>query len=186
MIDPSKSTVLRAGLAALALAVAPALAAAQGGEVGSLKLGGSIGLFASSFDTTGVQLRLDGTYTFSELQPRLYLEGAGHLAAMFGSNDVSVWEAVPKARLRYALSDQLSVYGDVGLGLAILHVSIPDIFGGGSENTLSAIIRFAGGVLYAIRPDKIWLTLEPVGINVYTASGSGFAYTLLAGVLVRL
>jgi opacity protein-like surface antigen len=175
---------LRGAVAVIAVAAAPALAAAQGGsiisDVGTIKVGASAGLFASSF-STGFKLNLDGVYTFSEIQPRLYFEGAGHLGFMWGSDSVSIYELIPKARVRYALSDQLSVYGDAGLGPAILHVSFP----GGSDDTWTLLIRFAGGVQYAFQPN-IYLTLEPLGLNVYTASGSGFAYTLLAGVLFRI
>ena len=195
MTETSITRHLRGALVAVALAAAPALAAAQGGsiisDVGTFTVGGSLGLFASSF-STGVALHLDAAYTFSELQPRLYLEGAGHLGAMFGSHDISVWEAIPKLRLRYALTDPLSIYGDAGLGLAILHASQQEqdtpagkVVVRESDTTAALLIRFAAGVQYAIEAN-IYLTLEPVGLNIYTASGSGFAYTLLAGALFRL
>ncbi len=175
---------LRGLTAALAVAAVPTLAAAQGAsvisDVGTLKLGASAGLFASSF-STGFKLNLDGAYTISEIQPRLFLEGAGQIGFMWGSDGVSIYEFLPKARVRYALSDQLSLYGDAGIGLAFIHVSV----GNFSDTTTCALIRFAGGVQYALMPN-IELVLEPVGLNIYPASGSGFAYTLLAGALFRL
>jgi hypothetical protein len=174
--------------AVLLVALLPGLVAAQTterpifgrySENGALRMGASVGPdFFSS--TTGLRLQGDAQYTLLEVSPRVYLDFAGQFAAVFASG-VTVLDLVPKARIRYALLDPLSLYGDAGLGLAYSSLSAGPL----SNTQLWGVLRFAGGLQYQISPN--WgVTLEPLGLNVYFGTSSSFHYSILAGFLYRI
>lgn len=148
-------------------------------ESGALRLGASLGPdFFSS--TTGLRLQGDAQYTLLEVSPRVYLDFAGQFAGVFASG-ATILDLVPKARIRYALLDPLSIYGDAGLGLAFASLSAGPV----SETQLWGVLRFAGGLQYQFTPS--WaVTLEPLGLNVYFGSNSSFHYSILVGFLYRV
>jgi len=53
-----------------------------------------------------------------------------------------------------------------------------------SSSDTWGVLRFAGGVQYKLTPQVV-LVGEPVGLNIYFGTGSGFQYGLAAGVLYR-
>jgi len=107
-------------------------------------------------------------YGYLDLNPqaRLSLGGRGAFSYHGGDFGSSLWilEAVPDAKLTFALAPQLSLYGDVGVGLAIMLVDP------GSDNTLAATFQFGGGVSYAVSPNMN--LLGEVRFDIYTRSGS--------------
>lgn len=164
-----------------------ATSSSRGSEVGTLKMGGAIGLvLASGF--TGFAVRLPLSYTVAELSPDLYFDVVGHAGLTFGS-DQQIYELVPAARIRYVLAPKVAIYGDGGLGLSVIHTSYGGgyyYYYGGSDTSLGAVLRFAGGFQIPISPTAEF-TVEPVGLNIYfNGNGSTFAYSLLVGMLFRI
>jgi hypothetical protein len=188
-------------LAALALAVIPSLASAEpyARENGTVALGATLG-FDTGNSITQIRITGEGQFTITDLAPKLYIELAGHLGVMFGSESVQqgfsspsaiAFEAVPAARLRFALDDKLSFYGDVGLGIAYFAFGSTSIQTGGGTFTIGGgsqtwgLFRIALGVQYKVTP-RIFLFGEPVGLNVYVGTNSGFMYSLAIGALFKL
>jgi opacity protein-like surface antigen len=166
----------------LAVAAAPAEKPILGrySEIGALRIGASVGPdFFSS--TTGFRVQGDLQYTLFEVAPRMYLDVAAQVGAVFASGVTTIDFIVPKARVRYTFLDPLQLYGDAGLGLAFTSVSVP----GGSDTNLLGNLRFAGGAQYKLTPD-LSVTLEPVGLNIYFGTNSAFHYSILAGILYRV
>ncbi len=173
--------------------------------IGSPVLGPSIGRMSwsgfVSLDlppsglSVGPRIAAEGMYGFMDLAPQLRLDlGARASFAYHSAQDLFVpvananatgsqWliDVVPDAKLRYAVNDQLGVYGDVGLGLALMQSSVdfPPFTTGGtsfpatssSDTTLAFTIQFGAGVAYAVTP-RINV-LGEVRFDVYTKSGSG-------------
>ncbi len=184
--------VLTAMPSASLLEVAPGARAApaHGSDVGQLALGGSLGFGAGDF-TTVFKLNGDVQYTLSEISPRVYFDLAGHVGIGFGSSTI-LFEVVPKARIRYALDNKLSFYGDGGFGFALWHVSVdfPGFPPFIPPSTISstngyALLRFSGGIQYKVTPTVI-LVGEPVGLNIYLGSGTGFQYSFMVGALFKV
>jgi opacity protein-like surface antigen len=104
-------------------------------------------------------------YGYLDLSPQARLSLGGRGAFSYHSSDfnTSLWilEAVPDAKVTLALAPKLSVYGDFGLGLAVLTAS---------DSTLALTFQFGGGVSYAISPDMN--LLGEVRFDIYTRSGS--------------
>ncbi len=171
--------------------VPAAVARGVGSDVGALALGGSLGFGAGDFPTL-FKLNGDLQYTVSEISPKTYFDLAGHVGFGFGSHTF-IFEMVPKARIRYAVDSKLSLYGDGGLGFALEHVSGVDVFdpftgqtitvGGGTNGF--GLLRFSGGIQYKVTPTVI-LVGEPVGLNIYFGSGTGFMYSFMVGALFRV
>ena len=166
------------GTASLVLCIAllPRLSEAKGpmasagaSDVGAFEAGGTIG-FQTGNGLTQFRLTGEGQYGLLTLAPQWELDLAGHIGLLLG--DFTTFEIVPAARVRYLLDNKLSVYGDGGLGIAFA-----------SSNTWG-VLRFAGGVQYKLTR-QIILVGEPVGLNVYFGTGSGFQYGLAAGALYR-
>ena len=132
--------------------------------------------------SVGPRLSGEAMYGFIDLSPqaRLSLGGRGAFSYHGGDFNNSLWilEAVPDAKLTFALAPMLSLYGDVGLGLAVLHTSVDvpaipqlGIAGGSvSDNTLAVTFQFGGGVSYAVSPNMN--LLGEVRFDIYTRSGS--------------
>ena len=130
-----------------------------------------------SFYNVGPRLTGELMYGFMDLSPqaRLSFGGRGAFAYHGGDFGNSVWilEAVPDAKLTLALAPMLSVYGDVGLGLAILNQSqdVPGFPGlTASDSTLALTFQVGGGVSYALSPNMN--LLGEVRFDIYTRSGS--------------
>jgi len=147
----------------------PALGAALGATDYSLLV--ALDLPPSGF-SVGPRITGELMYGYTDVAPQARVDVGlrGSFAYHSGEFDNSIWilEAVPDAKLKVALSPQLALYGDVGLGLALLHSS----FGGGidSDSTLALAIQFGGGASYAIGP---YLNLlGEVRFDFYTRSGS--------------
>jgi hypothetical protein len=159
-------------LAALLSSLIPAIAEAEPG----LSVGGMLGGGFGDFNTFKIQG--EGQYNLMTLAPKLDLQVGGHVGFGFGS-DVFVFEAVPKGRVIYELADQIAAYGDLGLGLAVIHVS------GIDDTTVTGIFRFGAGAQYKLMP-QLALVFEPIGFNYYFRSGSAFQYSILGGAMFKL
>ena len=187
------------GLSLLALLLAPALGSAQarggrGGAAtsagGASAIGAPLGAYSYSF-LLGLDLppsgfsvgpRLGGEimYGYADVAPqaRLDLGLRGAFAYHAADFDSSLWifDVVPDAKLVYALSPQLAVYGDVGLGLALLHLSGAQQTIGNvtitadSDPTVALAIQFGGGVALAVAPNMN--LLGEIRFDFYTRSGS--------------
>ena len=167
-----------------------------GPSIGRLAYSGLVSLdIPPSGLSVGPRLAGEVMYGFMDLAPQLRLDLGGRVSyAYHSANDVfiavananatgSQWiiDVVPDAKLRYAINDQLGVYGDFGLGLAFMRDSVDFpaySFGGttfpptsSSDSTVALTIQFGAGVAYAITP-TINL-LGEVRFDVYTRSGSG-------------
>jgi opacity protein-like surface antigen len=130
-----------------------------------------------SFYSAGPRLTGEFMYGFIDLSPqaRLSLGGRGAFSYHGGDFDSSLWilEAVPDAKLTLNIAPRLSVYGDVGLGLAILHQSqdVPGFPGlSNSDSTLALTFQIGGGLSYAVSPNMN--LLGEVRFDIYTRSGS--------------
>jgi hypothetical protein len=193
----SRNTLVRAALAALCLALAPAIALAQaaprsasGGSrplVGSLELGAGIGLgvpFQSGVGA-GFKLNFDGFYGVTQLAPGVVLQAGGNLGWTHNGGDFDTsfnfLDFLPTARFRFAAGPQLFFYGDLGLGLAIVTASAP---GFASDSSAAFLIKLGGGLGYSVTPE-VSLTFEPA-FNFYVKSDGFTQFTMLAGVLYRL
>ncbi len=120
----------------------------------------------------GPRLTFEGMYGASDLAPsvRLDIGIRGSFAYHgFSRGGGSTWilEGVPDVKLRFAASDRVGLYGDFGIGLAVLHTSVDF---DGSDNTMAAAIQFGFGLAYALNP-RMNLIGE-VRFDIYTKSGS--------------
>jgi opacity protein-like surface antigen len=153
---------------------------ALGGAPGALDFSAQLALdIPPSGYSVGPRFTGEVMYNLMDLAPqlRLSLGGRGSFA-VHGGDFVSLWliEGVPDAKIKFAVNDIFAVYGDFGLGLAIIHSSvdfagnIPGSTVSTSDDTLAVAIQFGGGVSYAISP-----TINLLGelrFNVYTRDGS--------------
>jgi hypothetical protein len=144
----------------------------------SLAIGGLAGFGVGDFTT--FKLHGEGQYTLLPLAPKMSLAIAGHVGLDLKDSYLGL-EFVPKGRVLYTLDDKLAFYGDVGFGLAIIHVSAGNL----SETDLAGLLRFAGGAEFKLT-EGIYLVGEPVGLNLYFKSGSAFQYSILVGALFKL
>jgi len=154
------------------------MAASGPSDVGAVAVGGTVG-FQTGNSLTQFRLTGEGQYGLLMLQPQWELDLAGHLGLLVGDS-VTTFEIIPEARIRYLVDSKLSVYGDAGLGIAFASISVGPV----SNSQTWGLLRFAGGVQYKITPQVI-LVGEPVGLNVYFGTGSGFQYGLAVGALYR-
>jgi len=131
----------------------------------------SLELPPSGFDA-GPRITGEFMYGFVDLAPqaRLSLGGRGAFSYHSAPFDTSLWilEAVPDAKLTLNLAPKFSLYGDFGLGLAVLHQSFG--LGAGSDSTLAVAIQLGGGVSYALSPNMN--LLGEVRLDIYSRSGS--------------
>jgi len=149
---------------------------ALGGAPGALDFSAQLALdIPPSGYSVGPRFTGEVMYNLMDLAPqlRLSLGGRGSFA-VHGGDFVSLWliEGVPDAKIKFAVNDIFAVYGDFGLGFAIIHSSVdfPGTTASTSDDTLAVAIQFGGGVSYAISP-----TINLLGelrFNVYTRDGS--------------
>jgi len=191
---------VRAALAALVIVLVPAVASAQsrrgggGGGAGHLEVGAELGLTIPFDSGPGVGLKLapEGFYFLPEFSPGLSLGVGGQLAFdLHPFGDLTWWfmDIVPMGRLRYAINPNMSVYGDLGMGIGILHVTLPSVtlFGqtfGGSDTTGCFLMKLGGGLQFKMN-DKMSITAGP-GLNFYIKSGGATVLTLMGGLLYKI
>jgi opacity protein-like surface antigen len=183
----------------LALLLAPALGSAQArsgrasaatSAGGSSAVGAPLGAYDYSFllaldlppsgFSVGPRFTGEIMYGYADVAPqaRVDLGLRGSFAYHSADFDSSLWifEVVPDAKLVYALSPQLAVYGDVGLGLALLHLSGVTVntpfqtITTDSDTTVALAIQFGGGVALAVAPNMN--LLGEIRFDFYTRSGS--------------
>jgi hypothetical protein len=196
----SRNTLVRAALAALCLTLTPAIALAQVAPrsasgaskpiVGSLELGAGIGLgipFESGIGA-GFKLNFDGFYGVTQLAPGVVLQAGGNIGWTHNGGDFDAsynfFDFLPTARFRFAAGPQLFFYGDAGLGLAIVSVSVTSFGFSTSDSSAAFLVKLGGGLGYSVTPE-LSLTFEPA-FNFYVKDGSITQFTMLAGVLYRL
>jgi opacity protein-like surface antigen len=156
---------------------------AMGAPVGAIDYGVLLSLeLPPSGYNAGPRLTGEFMYGFMDLSPqaRLSLGGRGAFSYHGGDFNNSLWilDAVPDAKLTFALAPNVAVYGDLGLGLAILRASvdIPAVPALGipastaSDSTLALTIQLGGGVSYAVSPNMN--LLGELRFDIYTRSGS--------------
>jgi opacity protein-like surface antigen len=156
----------------------PVLGPALGGISYSLLL--ALDLPPDGF-TVGPRLSGEMMYGFNDLAPQLRLDLGARASFAYHSADLpafinasgSMWllDIVPDAKLRLAVTDQLGVYGDVGLGLALMRASVSSGGLSDSETDVSFTIQFGAGAAYAVTPNIN--VLGEVRFDVYTKSGTG-------------
>ncbi len=200
MDKSARGSSMRRSLAVLAVALAlgmppsahaqssPSPAPPMTGLIGSPSLGPAVGatdyslllsldIPPSGYDV-GPRVSGEAMYGFMDLAPALRLDLGGRMAFAYHSisayspYDAALWsmEFIPDAKLRYAVNDDLGVYGDFGLGLAFMHQGHPPAYGG-DDNTVALAVQFGAGVAYAITPSMN--LLGEVRFDVYTKSGAG-------------
>ena len=174
----------------LACALSPAVARAQASTtglppslIGSPSLGPAIGRLSygllGSLDIPpsgfGLGPRFSGElmYGFMDLAPQLRLDLGGRASFNWhglDGRDASTWlfEVVFDTKLRYAIDHVIGIYGDVGLGPALLLTSGANT---PSDHSYAVTIQFGTGVAYTITP-RINL-LGEVRFDIYTKSGYG-------------
>ncbi len=181
-------------LAALVAAAAPARAApaaTTSTPTPRYAIGGWIGYEMG--DLSGLQLRGDLVLPFQKLTPQLDLSLVGSLGWSYLTDspygvDITgnLVKLVPAARFTYAVSPQLAVFGDAGLGLYWASVSYDygSFIPGQSSSDLGVMLRFGVGAFYRVNP------AFQVGAAVYLDPMFGGyednTFSILAGVTYRL
>jgi opacity protein-like surface antigen len=146
---------------------------ALGGSIGALDFAGLLALDipTESALTIGPRITGEGMYNLMDIAPQLRLAvgGRGSFAYHSGDFDASFWllDFVPDAKLKFALMDELALYGDLGMGLAYIHGSAGDL----SDSTASFTAQFGFGVSYAVTPNLN--LLGEVRFDFYTAAPGG-------------
>ena len=113
------------------------------------------GYYSHSPDA-GPKVGVEALYSFGEIAPKLELEAGGRFSFTY-VDPLSIFEVVPEARLLIPLSPKLKLYGESGLGLALLTNNGSDV---------SGVLRFGFGGTYALSP-TVNLLVEPIGFNTY-------------------
>ena len=179
------TALLLAPLEANASAPGPDLGASAGSGASTAAASGAgtidyAGLVALDIPTSkhqGLGFRIAGEFMYGmgTIAPNLSWDLGGRLGLIYNSSSglppgESAWlltfEAVPTARLLYALAPAFSAYGQGGIGLAFAHASAT---GGGTTNTDNSVIvvfHLGGGVMYALSPNLS--VLGEIGFNFYT------------------
>lgn len=129
-----------------------------------LRIGAYVGFESGDWD--GLALRVDGEIPFRRLAPNVTLSGVGsvgfsHLtlsqSTPIGSTDSTVnrFDVVPAARFTFEANPQLSLYGDVGLGLYYARLSVsfpPGTLPDTSDTDFGVKMRFGVGGFFAVSP----------------------------------
>lgn len=163
---------------------------ALGAPVGDLDYSLLLGLdVPSSIYHVGPRLTGEAMFGYMDLSPqaRLSLGGRASLALHGSSTDgVSTWfiEAVPDAKIKYALMQNAAVYGDFGIGLALVRYNAPDFqepfppFAtvSASSTDLALTFQFGAGASYAVTPTVN--LLGEVRLSFYTKSNYATFWTI--------
>lgn len=189
-----------AGAAALMIAASAAAAVPEGSRLSGLRVGAFAGWEGA--DVSGLSLRGDGELPLRDLTPRLRLSGVGSLGwsrltqgVPFGDLTSNVLKVVPAARLSLAVLPRLSLFGDVGAGLAWVSartaVDVP-FFGRSSASTSSVnlMMRLGAGAWYHVGEQVdvgAMLELDPIfGDYGFRGARSQTTFLVLGGVMYRL
>lgn len=180
-----------------AASTAPTGAGLQG-----LQVGGWLGY--ETDDVGGLALRADAELPFRDLTPQLKLSFVGSLGYSrlgwdipFGDFTANVFKLVPAARFTMPLNPQFEVFGDVGLGLAYVSVSIEQNFLGerfkADDSTVNIMMRFGVGAFYRVNEQlKVgaMIELDPYfgdfGFNANGVGGSQTTFNILGGAMFRI
>lgn len=151
-----------------------------GAAVGQVDYSALLGLeFPPNGGDVGPRLTGEIMYSVMDLAPKARLKlGVRGAFGYHGYPGGSFWllDAVPDAKITFALTDLLALYGDLGLGLAVLHNSWDSrnfngfFVPGNSDSTLAVAFQMGGGLAYAINPHVN--LLGEVRLDLYTRSGS--------------
>jgi opacity protein-like surface antigen len=172
-------------LLASLLVLSPALAGAApptslisspslGAEIGRLSYGAQVALdLPPGGLDAGPRLTGEVMYGFMDLAPQLRLDLGGRVSWAYhgsGTPGLSQWllDFVPDVKIRYAVNDQVGVYGDFGMGLGILDTDLGPY---GSDTTAALTVQFGAGAVYALTPNIN--VLGEIRFDIYTKSGSG-------------
>ncbi len=144
-------------------------------------------------DVTAFKFRLEGAMSLQPISRDVGLDLVLPLGFTFWGQDYNYFgaaysvsyfrfELVPSARFTFPVAREITLYGDGGLGFGYESVSVSSTFAvpGAASSGAFGVFRLAGGGFYNLT-DRWRLVFEPVGLNFYFGSGSGFAYTLLFG-----
>ena len=146
---------------------------------------------------TAFKLRLEGSMAIKPIFPNSTFELALPISFAFWGQSYTVppytWdysyfrlEIVPTARISAPVARDFGLYGDLGLGFQYFSASFTTTapvgfpVSVGSTSGAGGLFKLAGGGYYAF--DQNWrIFIEPVGLNFYFGSGSGFVYTIMFG-----
>jgi len=163
--------------------------------VGRWELGFGVGL-ATPLETgidTGFKSAFQGFYGLASLTPTTTLQLGGSAGWSYNGGPLRYalhsFDLLPVGRLRAQVAPSLVLFGDFGLGLAVLRTSQDVPLGPGgalvpqTTTDTSAIIRLGGGLGFDL--GRQWsLSLEPA-FCIYARSSSVTQFTLLLGALYR-
>jgi hypothetical protein len=184
--------IVRAAVVALALVLVPTVAFAQsrrggGGGSGNLEFGGEFGL-AIPFDSgpnIGFKLAPELIYMFPEFTPSVAFGVGGQLAFSlhpFGDFSSTWWfmDIVPIGRVLFAVTPKVGIYGDLGMGIGLVHASVA----GFSTTDTAFLLKFGGGAQIKL-DQKLSFTAGPA-FNFYVKSGSATVFTIMGGLLYKI
>jgi opacity protein-like surface antigen len=163
---------------------------ALGAPVGDLDYSLLLGLdVPSSIYHLGPRLIAEGMYGYMDLSPQTRLKLGGRASFAYHGSDidgVSTWfiEAVPDAKIEYAFMQNAAVYGDFGLGLALVRYNAPDFQEpfppfetvSATSTDLALTFQFGGGMSYAVSPTMN--VLAEVRVSLYTKSNYAAFWTI--------
>ena len=197
---------LRSLLAVAIFAPAVALAAPQSGSsLSGVQVGGFLGYETSDF--SGFALRLDGEIPFRDLSPTVKMSWVGSIGYSWlswnylpgYSVSAGLFKLVPAARFTLPLNPQFEVFGDAGIGIAHVGVSVEYAdpfppFGRLTASTSSTnlMMRFGVGAWYKANPQlKVgaMLDFDPI-FGDFGTSGYGVGtentFSILVGLMYRI
>ncbi|HEU4383461.1 MAG TPA: hypothetical protein VFR85_08165 [Anaeromyxobacteraceae bacterium] len=199
---PAKKAPKPAPAAAPAPAPDPAPAPAPEARTSStLPYAFSFAIGPSFEGQTALKLRLEGSMAVKPLFPNSTFELVLPLNFAFWGQSYAfppyTWdysyfrmEIVPTVRISAPVARNVGLYGDTGLGFQYFSSSFtttaPQGFpvSVGQASGAGGIFKLAGGGYYAFDPN--WRAfVEPVGLNFYFGSASGFVYTIMFGAQYR-
>jgi hypothetical protein len=189
-----------AGAAALAIAGSAFAAAAPGSRLSGLRVGGFGGYETN--DVSGLSIRADGEVPVRDLTAQLRLSGVGSFgysrlteSVRYGELTSHVLKLVPSARLSVAVTPVVSLFGDAGLGLALVSArrdtNVP-FFGSSSASasSVNVMMRLGVGAWYHMngRVDVgAMLELDPIfGDYAFSGARSQTTFLALVGVMYQL
>ena len=133
-----------------------------GAAVGALDYSGLLALeFPPSGFDIGPRLSGEVMYGVTDLTPGSRLKLGARASFAYHGSDLWLIEGVPDVKIAVALNDLLALYGDVGLGLAVLS---------GNSTDLAFTFQFGAGVAYVLNPHVN--LLGEVRVDLYTRSGT--------------
>jgi len=176
---------------------APGPASRLGKMLDGIQIGGSLGYEAGSL--AGVAPRVEGELPVRPLLPPLQLSWVGsigfsHLTRsqdLHGFNvatTANVLKVLPAARFSLALTPQVTLFADAGLGLYYASITTEDstpYFGGtGRDRAFGLMTRFGAGAWYQLREKlKAGAALE---LDPYFGRFDHTTFVIQAGAMYRM